>query len=309
MWHHFATLILQRLEESMKQCDMIYTEEEGKRNQKFIQMFQRAGEAYDLLFSLVPITKYQNRPLPDMVLNRTRDARVSRWYETRQIPVYHDSDVVTMGNDKYAVLQRLQKSLPKSVLDGKWCPGSFLITEEQRNHLAVMERKIRTDFGEAEYVVLKTVDGHGGNEVFRVSADLVSEKYRWQQVLEKLHNRRVICQEWIDSDSRDLRIYILWGKIYAAVLRQGRQDFRSNYSLGGKVCPYSLSKSEQAYIELFVQALGANRLAMAGIDFLITREGALVFNELEEMVGSRMLYQCTSRDIVSDFVGLLKKRM
>ena len=41
---------------------------------------------------------------------------------------------------------------------------------------------------------------------------------------------------------------------------------------------------------------------MAGIDFLVQWDGTLLFNELEEMVGCRMLYQCTERDIVRDYI-------
>lgn len=33
----------------------------------------------------------------------------------------------------------------------------------------------------------------------------------------------------------------------------------------------------------------------------------MVFNELEEMVGCRMLYACSDHDIVSDYVGWLAK--
>lgn len=37
--------------------------------------------------------------------------------------------------------------------------------------------------------------------------------------------------------------------------------------------------------------------------------GCMVFNELEEMVGCRMLYACSDHDIVSDYVGWLAKKL
>lgn len=293
----------------MKHGYMVYTEAEGKKNQAFIEMFQKAGEAHDLLFSFVSIDEYLTKPLPDLVINRTRDARVSQWYESHRTPVYHDSDITTIGNDKYQTLQVLQRRLPDSIQETPWCPSGFFVTQAQKTHLPLLRAQIRESLGDMDTVVLKTVDGHGGREVFRLPADPVGEEAIWKQILAELSGRKLLCQEWIDSGGRDLRVYILWGEIYAAVLRQGGEDFRSNYSLGGQVQPYTLSGQEKAYISQFVQALGGRRLAMAGVDFLLSGDGTLVFNELEEMVGSRMLYQCTSFDIVSDFVSILKKRM
>lgn len=286
----------------MKQCYMIYTEAEGQKNQAFIEMFRQAGESQGLLFSFVPVSQYQNMPLPDLVLNRSRDSQVSRWYEERQIRVYHDSDIVEIGNDKYKTLERLQERLPEDILSD-WCPHSILLTAEMERDFHCLRKQIEQKLGMEDMVVLKTVDGHGGSEVYRLPADPFRDELSWRQILESLQGRRLLCQEWVDCDSRDLRVYILWGEIYAAVLRQGQHDFRSNYSRGGSIRQYDLSEQERLYIEPFIQALGGKRLAMAGIDFLVRRDGMLIFNELEEMVGCRMLYQCTERDIVQDYVA------
>lgn len=279
------------------QVYMIYSKDEGQRNRAFIEMFRRAGERHNLLFSFVPVTQYQQMPLPGLVLNRTRNPQVSRWYEERHVRVYHDSDIVEIGNDKYKTLKRLGEQLP-----GKELPCSFLLTAESKNDFLLLQQQIRQKFGIVDRVVLKTVDGHGGREVYRLPADPVRDNLSWRQILDRLQGRKLLCQEWVECDSRDLRVYILWGEIYAAVLRQGQDDFRSNYSRGGSIRQYDLSERERVYIEPFVQALGGKRLAMAGIDFLLRRDGTLLFNELEEMVGCRMLYQCTERDIVQDYV-------
>lgn len=289
----------------MKQAYMIYTEAEGQKNHAFIKMFQRAGESHNLLFSFVPLTQYQQMPLPDLVLNRSRNPEVSRWYEERQIRVYHDSDIVKIGNDKYQTLQRLQERLPEDVVAATWCPRSFLLTAEMVNDLHLLQQQIKQKLGTEDAVVLKTVDGHGGSEVYRLSANPLRDALHWRQILDCLRGRHLLCQSWVDCDSRDLRVYILWGEIYAAVLRQGQDDFRSNYSRGGSVRQYDLSEQERAYIQPFIQALGGKRLAMAGIDFLLRRDGMLLFNELEEMVGCRMLYQCTERDIVQDYISMM----
>ena len=292
----------------MKQAYMIYTEAEGQKNRAFIELFRRAGESHNLLFSFVPLTRYQQMPLPDLVLNRTRDPKVSRWYEERQVRVYHDSEIVEIGNDKYQTLQRLQERLSGAGCSSEksvWCPQSFLLTAEMTKDLHLLQQQIKQKLGTVDVVVLKTVDGHFGSEEYLLYANPLQDALHWRQILDCLQGRRLLCQSWVDCDSRDLRVYILWGEIYAAVLRQGQDDFRSNYSRGGSIRQYTLSKQERAYIEPFIQALGGRRLAMAGIDFLLRRDGRLLFNELEEMVGCRMLYQCTERDIVQDYISMM----
>ena len=44
---------------------------------------------------------------------------------------------------------------------------------------------------------------------------------------------------------------------------------------------------------------------MYSIDFLPLPDGRLIFDEVEEMVGCRMLYQYTEHDIVKDYVTYL----
>ena len=119
----------------------------------------------------------------------------------------------------------------------------------------------------------------------------------------------MLCQEWIDSDSRDIRIYVIGGQPYAAVLRQGFGDFRSNYSLGGSVREYPLDNMTKELVRQYIMALGGSALAFVGVDFLLEKNGCMVFNELEEMVGCRMLYACSDHDIVSDYVGWLAKKL
>ena len=128
----------------------------------------------------------------------------------------------------------------------------------------------------------------------------------WQQVLK---GQDCLLQERIQSRSQDLRIYILGGEIYQGILRTGKGDFRSNFSRGGQVEAYELNDKQKQWIQAFIDAFPREWLGMIGMDFILTEDGRLVFNEVEEMVGCRMLYQCTSRDIVKDYICWLKKQL
>ncbi len=163
--------------------------------------------------------------------------------------------------------------------------------------------------------VMKTVSGHGGKEVAslggegqlrRMKGEKSSVLREMETFLEKFPEEDVIMQERIACHNRDVRMYVLGNQMYQGVLRQGREDFRSNYSLGGKVNAFCPSGKQKVWMEQVLQSFGKHTLGMAGLDFLLGEDGNLYFNELEEMVGSRMLYQATDKDIVKDYVNWLK---
>ena len=319
---------------------IIYHSDEAIKNASFIEMFKIEGKNYNIDFKYIPYEEYTMHVLPDIVLNRTRDFNVSKWYEDMGIKVIHSSHITYLGNNKYETFKYLQKNLCDAVKKEKWCANTKLIDKDEINafYEYIRVRKCskfdstffqsivcydgNTNFYKLdtfvdrflEYenneAIIKTVDGHGGNEVFLIALiqkEIVvkSPLITPLQMCQKLYGHRCIIQEKLNSNSSDLRVYILMGEIYAAVLRKGTNDFRSNYSLGGNVYEYNLSNAQRQYIQYFIDALGGKELFMAGIDFIITADGKLIFNELEEMVGSRMLYKCTDYDIVKDYVKRL----
>lgn len=294
---------------AMERAYMIYHPEEAVKNRRFIQMFREQGEKQGLSFFAVSSQEYDKTELwdiPALVLNRTRDAEVSRRYEAENIPVFHRTRFVELANDKDKMLRYFEQNLPEAVTSRRWCPKSIRIPAAAMAELVGLSGRQREDRLDMlcdgrelwRDGVIKSLDGHGGSEVF-----LAAETAQWE---EALAGKDVLLQERIDSDGRDLRIYVLGGEIYQAVLRTGDGDFRSNYSLGGNVCPREMTAQEQDWIYAFLHAMPREWQGMYGIDFLVDREGCLVFNEVEEMVGCRMLYQCTNRDIVKDYVFWLK---
>lgn len=296
---------------------LIYRKEEAVRNQAFIRLFCEEGKLCGISFEYVPYEEYCVRELPDFVLNRTRDAAVSRWYEKRNVLVFHSSLLTEIGNHKMKTLQYLQKTLPACVQKEKWAPVSFWLSKEKvLEWLEAAKRKEYEFFSEAHAFwetdgscILKSVDGHGGSEVAELFIPYGKTGDKTQEAWERLYQtiflfrgKECILQEKIASDSRDVRIYILGGQIYRAMARQGKKDFRSNFSLGGSAVCYDLSEQEKRYVQEFLQAFQGEMLGLIGLDFIIDRTGTLIFNELEEMVGTRMLYQNTDCNIVRDYV-------
>lgn len=136
-------------------------------------------------------------------------------------------------------------------------------------------------------MVVKPKDGHGGQGVRLI---LPGEPVPPQ-------DGNLVYQAVADTPGQDLRVWILGGEIYAACLRRSATDFRSNYCLGGSAAVYPLSPAEREQVAAIAALVTADYFA---IDFVRHRD-RWVFNELEDTVGARMLYDLTPLDPLADY--------
>ena len=149
----------------------------------------------------------------------------------------------------------------------------------EKNGIPVMP----TRYGTPPFVK-KPKDGHGGEGVVMCSsADEYDESF--------------VCQKPASDLGKDLRVWVLGGEIKAAFLRVSKTDFRSNFCLGGDAVPYNLSSGETALIKKIIVLVDGDYY---GIDFIFDG-GKIVFNELEDAVGARILYAKTETDIFAEY--------
>lgn len=137
--------------------------------------------------------------------------------------------------------------------------------------------------------VRKKIDGHGGTEV---------------QMITKSEEQKdgYVYQKPCDTPGKDLRVWLIGGEIVTAILRENKNDFRSNYCLGGTATPYRLGKDEARLVESISSLIKSDYI---GIDFLF-HQGRLVFNEIEDTVGARMVYDKTDIDIIAMYCRYIK---
>lgn len=140
--------------------------------------------------------------------------------------------------------------------------------------------------------IKKAISGHGGTEVF------------WLDKKESFE-AGYVYQKPCDTLGRDLRVWLIGGEIITAILRQSDKDFRSNYCLGGSATPYNLSSSENALVHKISSIIGGDYI---GIDFIFN-ENHLVFNEVEDTVGARMVYDKTDIDILKLYCEHIKNEL
>lgn len=141
-------------------------------------------------------------------------------------------------------------------------------------------------------VIKKKIDGKGGNEVFMLQK---SEPFEGGYVYQKPS----------DTLGKDLRVWVIGGQIIASVLRESVSDFRSNFCLGGSARAYELSQKE---LELVKKTVSLVNCDYAGFDFLFDN-GELVFNEIEDTVGARMVYTTSGIDIIALYCNYIKSQI
>lgn len=296
---------------------IIYYDEEANKNSGFIEMLKSECRKYDIALEYISFEKvnlmsessFENKfKKIFFVINRTREYKLSLRFEKINVKVFHSSKITELGNNKYKTYCYLKEYFErnKNEPQGEWIAHTVLVKADDLNN-------VLNDYIGKDYVI-KSVDGHGGSQVFSLNDDGTKHgSYRKNRdnaknnIYKALQGHDCVLQKRIDSDSNDIRVYIVFGKIYAAVLRHGNDGFKSNFSLGGSVEEYFPDEEQKKFIEKFIRAFGAGQLSMAGIDFILTRNGNLIFNEIEEMVGSRMLYNCSKHDIVREYVEQIAK--
>ena len=142
-------------------------------------------------------------------------------------------------------------------------------------------------------IVMKSVDGHGGNEVF-----LINSKKEAETIKEK--NKQYVYQKYYPNCG-DVRLYVLDKKVIGAVLRKNNNDFRSNYSLGGAVKTYKPSKR---MVDIATQVASLLNADYIGVDFIKANNKWCV-NEIEDPVGARMLYKTSNVDSIELLVNYI----
>lgn len=141
-------------------------------------------------------------------------------------------------------------------------------------------------------VVKKKIDGHGGTEV-----EMLTEYEKFQ--------KGYVYQKPCDTLGKDLRVWVMGGEIVTAILRESKTDFRSNFCLGGSATPYILSSDEKQLVKKITALVKSDYI---GIDFIFNN-GRLVFNEIEDTVGARMVYDKTDIDILSLYCDYIKEEL
>lgn len=285
---------------------LIYSKPDAAYNKHYIAMHYEEGKKLGIAIQLLFIEDfdfgikentwfltYEGAPIkrPDFVICRTIYPLFSKQLEYMNIPVFNNAKVAQICNDKARTYQYLAKTGIKMV------DTTFYKNEYLKEKLEQAEPN----------TVIKAVNGHGGAQVFLTqSTEAVEKKNTAGQILAGIAKEDIVFQPLVGSRCQDVRVYVIGSNIMAAVCRSAKQGFRANFSLGGEVCLYQLKEAEKKIVEKIISQFA---FGLVGIDFLVEDSGAFLFNEIEDVVGARMLYQCSNMNLVRLYLTFILEQI
>lgn len=153
-------------------------------------------------------------------------------------------------------------------------------------------------------IILKTPQGAQGMGVSIIEsarslhsvADLLSSNFR---------NTLIIIQEYVkEAKGKDIRVFIVGGKIIAAMERKAKRgEFRSNFHRGGSVSLADLSEGEK---KISVDAVKAIGLDIAGVDIIRTGEGPKIL-EVNSNPGLEGITKATNINVAEHIIRFAEK--
>jgi len=156
-------------------------------------------------------------------------------------------------------------------------------------------------------VILKSVSGSKGAGVSIIESQRGLRSII-QLLIQDERAAPVIIQQYIkESSGKDIRIFVVGNKIVAAMERiaKKRGEFRSNFSLGGKVRIAELSDVEK---KLAVRAIKAFGLEVAGVDLIRSKNGAQIL-EVNANPGLEGITQATGIDVAGHIVKYMVSKV
>ncbi|SFD58307.1 gamma-F420-2:alpha-L-glutamate ligase [Lentibacillus persicus] len=280
---------------------LIYNQSDSKQNEAYINWFIEEAEQQHILLQLVlredlTIGVFHNAKtimlhgepasLPDFAVVRTIEPLLSQKLEILGVAVYNPFETALICNNKARTHMHLSNS---------GIPMANTVFVSSRTTLP---EQVPFQFP----FIIKATGGRGGSQVKRITTT-----EEWQALHRQQLNGEIIIQSAANiQPGKDVRVFVIGSEIIAAVMRNNKHDFRANYKLGGKASWYELNANETALVQSVIDRF---EIGMAGIDFLIDNDGQFIFNEIEDVVGSRTLSAVSNINLLQKYVAYIKGQM
>ena len=151
-------------------------------------------------------------------------------------------------------------------------------------------------------VVIKPIFGSLGHGMVRVSDPDVA--LRVVRALDQIRSVFYV-QRAIDHSGRDLRVFVVGGRVLGAIERRAPAgEWRTNVAIGGSATAVDVSPEIEQVALRAAAAVGAD---YAGVDVLPARDGSLYVLEVNGIPGWEGLQQATGLDVAAAIVEHLER--
>ncbi len=258
---------------NIRQCFM-------KLDAKTPQIHYRGGKAIERLDAVIP----RIRPAQTFYA-----CALLRLFESLGVFCLNNSESIIQSRDKLFSLQLL-------LSQGVQIPTTgFASSPLDTNDLIQMVG--------GSPLIVKLLEGTQGKGVV-----LAETKKAAESVINafKSLNANILVQEFIkEADGKDLRCFVIDGKVVAAMQRSAPPgEFRANVHLGGTTSIIRATAEER---KLAIKATKAMGLRVAGVDIIRSSAGPLVL-EVNSSPGLEGIEAATQKDIAQMMIKSIEKR-
>ena len=277
-------------------------------NQRILEAGQERGhemvflnikQCYMKLDALEPEAHYRGGKVLndlDAVITRIRPSltfygcALTRQFESMGIYTVNSSAAITQSRDKLFSLQLLLKngiSIPTT---------GFANSPMDTNDLIEM-------VGGAPLIV-KLLEGSQGRGVV-----LAETKKAAESVINafKALRANLLVQQFIkEADGKDLRCFVIDGKVVASIQREAAPgEFRANIHQGGTASIVKITPNERSLAIKAAKTLG---LKVAGVDIIRSKNGPLLL-EVNSSPGLEGIETATRKDIAGMMISSVEKKL
>ena len=207
-----------------------------------------------------------NKPIvnkPDFVIFWDKDIYLAKRLEQNNIRLFNSASAIELCDNKILMYQELSKQnvlIPRTFVAPKTFEG---LGYSKLDFVDEVSKEVGWP------IVIKEAYGSFGEQVY-----LANNKQEAKDIIERIGYKDFLMQEFIsESKGRDVRINVVGDQVVASMLRENKDDFRSNISSGGNGSKYEPSKEE---IDLALKAAKALGLSFAGVDVLFGKNGPVI---------------------------------
>ena len=219
----------------------------------------------------------------DLIVFWNKDVFLGRALERQGYRLYNSASAIEACDNKALTFEKLEGvcRIPKTLK----IPMTF-------NTIGYDDLSFESRIGDKlgyPYIIKECLGSYGG-QVY-----IAKDPAQARRILKDIEGRDCIAQEYIKSScGRDLRAYVVGGRVVAAMERYNDNDFRSNIANGGKAKPYSINTEQEKMAVTAVKKLG---LDFAGVDILFGNEDEPILCEVNSNAQFGALLEVTSIDI------------
>ena len=205
--------------------------------------------------------KIENKP--DFAIFWDKDIYLAERLEKMNVRLFNSARSVLLCDNKILMYQELADKgvrIPRTFIAPKTFEG---LNYSKRDFL----NNVIDEIGFP--MIVKEAYGSFGEQVY-----LANDKESLNKIVDSIGYKDFLLQEFIaSSKGRDIRINVVGDKAIVSMLRENKNDFRSNISSGGTGTKFD---PKPEYLDLAVKASKALGLDFAGVDVLFGKDGPII---------------------------------